>query len=151
MIDLRIKILDDMSNLYMLYNDWDPKHDGDSGLDLYCPDQLIIEPGETHLIKMGIACEMTDEYLPISYMLVPRSSISKTPLRMANSIGIIDAGYRGEIMAAVDNRGGEDYMIVPGQRLFQIVHPTLCPFNVGVVDKLSETDRGDGGFGSTGK
>ena len=151
MIDLRIKILDDMSNLYPFYNDWDPKHDGDSGLDLYCPDQLIIEPGETHLIKMGIACEMTDEYLPISYMLVPRSSISKTPLRMSNSIGIIDAGYRGEIMAAVDNTSDKDYMVVPGQRLFQIVHPTLCPFNVGVVDKLSETDRGDGGFGSTGK
>ena len=129
----------------------DPNHDGDSGLDLYCPDQIIIKSGETHLIKMGIACEMTDEYLPISYMLVPRSSISKTPLRMANSIGIIDAGYRGEIMAAVDNRGDKDYMVVPGQRLFQIVHPTLCPFNVGVVNKLSETDRGDGGFGSTGK
>ena len=46
---------------------------------------------------------MHDDYLPTSYMLVPRSSISKTPLRMANSIGIIDAGYRGEIMAAVDN------------------------------------------------
>ena len=59
MIDLRIKILDDMSNLYPFYNDWDPKHDGDSGLDLYCPDQLIIEPGETHLIKMGIACELS--------------------------------------------------------------------------------------------
>jgi dUTP pyrophosphatase len=151
MIDLRIKILDDDSNLYPFYNDWDPNHDGDSGLDLYCPDQIIIKSGETHLIKMGIACEMTDEYLPISYMLVPRSSISKTPLRMANSIGIIDAGYRGEIMAAVDNRGDKDYMIVSGQRLFQIVHPTLCPFNVGVVDELSETDRGMGGFGSTGK
>ena len=151
MIDLRIKILDDDSNLDPFYNDWDPKHDGDSGLDLYCPYQIIIKSGETHLIKMGIACEMTDEYLPISYMLVPRSSISKTPLRMANSIGIIDAGYRGEIMAAVDNRGDKDYMIVSGQRLFQIVHPTLCPFNVGVVDELSETDRGMGGFGSTGK
>jgi len=100
---------------------------------------------------MGIACEMTDEYLPVSYMLVPRSSISKTPLRMANSIGIIDAGYRGEIMAAVDNTSDKDYMVVPGQRLFQIVHPTLYPFNVAVVDELSETERGDGGFGSTGK
>ncbi len=151
MLDLKIKILDDMSNLYMLYNDWNSKHDGDAGMDLYCPDQLIIEPGETHLIKMGIACEMTDEYLPISFMLVPRSSISKTPLRMSNSIGIIDSGYRGEIMASVDNISNEDYMITPDQRLFQIVHPTLYPFNVGVVDELSETERGDGGFGSTGK
>ena len=83
--------------------------------------------------------------------IFPRSSISNKNLMLANSIGLIDAGYRGEIMAAVDNRGDKDYMIVPGQRLFQIVHPTLCPFNVGVVDKLSKTDRGDGGFGSTGK
>jgi len=148
MIDLRIKILDDEAGSYYknVHN-----LDGDAGLDLHCPQQLIIEPGEMHLIKMGIACEMTDEYLPVSFMLVPRSSISKTPLRMANSIGIIDSGYRGEIMAAVDNTGNEDYMIVPGQRLFQIINPTLYPFTVGVVDELSETERGDGGFGSTGK
>jgi dUTP pyrophosphatase len=148
MIDLRIKILDEEATKY--YGDI-KNHKDDAGFDLYCPQQELIEPGETILLKMGIACEMHDDYLPTSYMLVPRSSISKTPLRMANSIGIIDAGYRGEIMAAVDNRGDKDYMIVSGQRLFQIVHPTLCPFNVGVVDELSETDRGMGGFGSTGK
>lgn len=149
MIHLKVKILE--GGIKSHYNDWDSIHDGDAGVDLYCPDQLIIEPGETHLIKMGIACEMNDDYLPTSYMLVPRSSISKTPLRMSNSIGIIDAGYRGEIMAAVDNIGKEDYMVTPGQRLFQIVHPTLYPINVSVVDELSDTERGDGGFGSTGK
>ena len=100
---------------------------------------------------MGIACEMTDEYLPISYMLVPRSSISKTPLRMANSIGIIDAGYRGEIMAAVDNNSDDDYMVVPGQRLFQLVHPTLYPIHASLVNEFSDSERGKGGFGSTGK
>ena len=149
MLDLRIKILDDEVSSY--YKDRNTTYDGDAGMDLYCPHQLIIEPNETLLIKMGIACEMTDEYLPVSFMLVPRSSISKTPLRMSNSIGIIDSGYRGEIMASVDNISNEDYMITPGQRLFQIVHPTLYPFNVDVVEELSETERGDGGFGSTGK
>ena len=149
MLDLRIKILDDEVSSY--YKDRTTTYDGDAGMDLYCPHQLIIEPNETHLIKMGIACEMTDEYLPVSFMLVPRSSISKTPLRMSNSIGIIDSGYRGEIMASVDNISNEDYMITPGQRLFQIVHPTLYPFNTDVVKELSETERGDGGFGSTGK
>ena len=84
-------------------------------------------------------------------MLVPRSSISKTPLRMANSIGIIDAGYRGEIMAAVDNISDEDYMISPGDRLFQLVHPTLYPIHASVESNLSDTERGEGGFGSTGK
>ena len=148
-MDLRIKILDDEVSSY--YKDRNTTYDGDAGMDLYCPHQLIIEPNETLLIKMGIACEMTDEYLPVSFMLAPRSSISKTPLRMSNSIGIIDSGYRGEIMASVDNISNEDYMITPGQRLFQIVHPTLYPFNVDVVEELSETERGDGGFGSTGK
>ena len=149
MLDLRIKILDDEVSSY--YKDRNTTYDGDAGMDLYCPHQLIIEPNETLLIKMGIACEMTDEYLPVSFMLVPRSSISKTPLRMSNSIGIIDSGYRGEIMASVDNISNEDYMITPGQRLFQIIHPTLYPFNTDVVKELSETERGDGGFGSTGK
>ena len=149
MLDLRIKILDDEVSSY--YKDRNTTYDGDAGMDLYCPHQLIIEPNETLLIKMGIACEMTDEYLPVSFMLAPRSSISKTPLRMSNSIGIKDSGYRGEIMASVDNICNEDYMITPGQRLFQIVHPTLYPFNTDVVEELSETERGDGGFGSTGK
>ena len=152
MIHLKIKLLDTEwgKAAQGVYNDI-KNHEDDAGFDLYFPDQIIIEPGETTLLKMGIACEMTDDYLPTSYMLVPRSSIYKTPLRMANSIGIIDAGYRGEIMAAVDNIGKEDYMVTPGERLFQLVHPTLYPIHAEVVKELSDTDRGDGGFGSTGK
>jgi len=152
MIHLKIKILDTHwgKAAQGVYNDIKNYKD-DAGFDLYCPEQLLIEPKETTLIKLGIACEMTDDYLPTSYMLVPRSSISKTPLRMANSIGIIDAGYRGEIMGAVDNISDEDYMISPGDRLFQLVHPTLYPISAELVDKLSDTERGDGGFGSTGK
>ena len=84
-------------------------------------------------------------------MLVPRSSIWRTSLRQANSIGIIDAGYRGHIMVPVDNISNEDYIIKPGERLFQIVHPLLKPIEVELTDTLSETERGSGGFGSTGK
>jgi len=152
MIHLKIKILDtDWGKAAQgVYNDI-KNYEDDAGFDLYCPDQLLIEPKETTLIKMGIACEMTDDYLPTSYMLVPRSSIYKTPLRMANSIGIIDAGYRGEIMAAVDNISDEDYMVSPGDRLFQLVHPSLYPITASLAKELSDTKRGDGGFGSTGK
>ena len=81
---------------------------------------------------------------------MPRSSISKTPLRLCNSIGLIDAGYRGEIMAAVDNIKEEDYTIDFGQELFQIVAMDGSPLTFELVDTLSQTDRGDGGFGSTG-
>ena len=75
-------------------------HDGDAGLDLYILEDLSFLPGETKLIHLGISCE------PINgkaYYLFPRSSISKTPLRLSNSIGLIDGGYRGEIMASCDN------------------------------------------------
>jgi dUTP pyrophosphatase len=82
---------------------------------------------------------------------MPRSSIAKTPLRLSNSIGLIDGGYRGEIMAAVDNIKTEDYTVEPGQRLFQLVAMDGAPIHFELVDALSETTRGEGGFGSTGK
>jgi dUTP pyrophosphatase len=88
---------------------------------------------------------------PTSFMLVPRSSIFRTPLRQANNIGIIDSGYRGRIMVPVDNRSGEDYIIKNGERLFQLVHPSLKPISIEIVEELDETERGSGGFGSTGK
>ena len=81
---------------------------------------------------------------------MPRSSISKTPIRLCNSVGLIDAGYRGEIMAAVDNIKQEDYTISVGQRLFQIVAMDGSPLSFELVDELSSTSRGAGGFGSTG-
>ena len=81
---------------------------------------------------------------------MPRSSISKTPLRQCNSIGLIDAGYRGEIMAAVDNIKDKPFTLETGQRLFQLVAMDGSPIHFELVDELTETDRGEGGFGSTG-
>ena len=88
---------------------------------------------------------------PTSFMLVPRSSIFRTPLRQANNIGIIDSGYRGRIMVPVDNRSNEDYIIKPKERLFQLVHPSLNPISIELVNEWDDTKRGSGGFGSTGK
>lgn len=90
------------------------------------------------------------KYSNCSYYLYPRSSISKTPLRMSNSTGIIDAGYRGEIIAKVDNLSSEDYTLKRGARLFQICDASLDPIELDIVDALSDTTRGIGGFGSTG-
>ena len=77
-----------------------------------------IEGGKTGLINLGISCE-TMEKRP--YFLMPRSSISKTPLRLCNSVGLIDAGYRGEIMAAVDNIKQEDYTIHSDKGCFKLL------------------------------
>ena len=122
-------------------------HDGDAGLDLYVLEDLHFDPGETKAIKLGISCEPEDG---IAYYLFPRSSISKTPLRMANSIGLIDGGYRGEIMAVCDNIKSESYTTEKGQRLFQLVAMDSSPIQYELVEELEMTTRGTGGFGSTG-
>ena len=121
---------------------------GDSGLDLYIVEDQIINPKETVRIKLGISCENLDG---ISYFLMPRSSISKTPLRLANAVGLIDAGYRGEIMAAVDNIKDIPYKVEIGQRLFQIVAMDGSSIRFDISDSLSDSSRGTGGFGSTAK
>lgn len=131
---------------------------GDAGFDLFCPEDMHVEPGETVWINFGIKCEMKTISYPAknnpvyrSYDLRPRSSISKTNLRLANSIGTIDSGYRGYIIAALDNIKSTPWDIKRGDRLVQLCLPDLLPFTYNYVDSLSNTERGEGGFGSTGK
>ena len=122
-------------------------HDGDAGLDLYVLENIQFEAGETKAIKLGISCEPEEGK---AYYLFPRSSISKTPLRMANSIGLIDGGYRGEIIAMCDNIKSEAYTAEKGQRLFQLVATDNSSIHFELVEELEMTTRGTGGFGSTG-
>ena len=151
----------------------------DSGFDLFTPYDYSehtfgytdnrISP-ITFRAPLGVKCAMvlvdssaeSAAYAtPVGYYLYPRSSIVKTPFRMANSVGIIDAGYRGEVMAVVDNidsanndlKACLERYAPPMSRLFQICAPTLEPFMVRIVeheDELGITERGCGGFGSTG-
>ncbi len=130
-----------------MYENHGHYHPGDAGLDLYIIETMTIEAGETKTIHLHISCEAEDGR---AYYLMPRSSISKTPLRMANSIGLIDGGYRGEIMAVCDNIKKFPYTIEKGQRLFQIVAADSSPIAFEIKENLSETSRGKGGFGSTG-
>ena len=143
---LRIKPFNDL--IKDMYNGHGHFHKGDAGIDLFIIEEQIIEPGVTARIHLGIACENIDNK---PYLLMPRSSISKTPLRQCNSIGLIDAGYRGEIMAAVDNIKDRPYKVEMGQRLFQIVAMDGSSIQFNISDSLSDSTRGTGGFGSTGK
>ncbi|MEE9189639.1 MAG: dUTP diphosphatase [Candidatus Neomarinimicrobiota bacterium] len=131
-----------------LYENHTHFHDGDAGLDLFIIHEQTILPMETAFIHLLISCE-TVEKKP--YLLLPRSSISKTPLRLANSIGLIDPGYRGEIIAAVDNIRNSPFSVHPGERLFQIISMTGASIHFKLVNELSESQRGSGGFGSTGR
>lgn len=148
----------------------------DSGFDLFIPFDYTdhvngytdnrISP-VTFRAPLGVKCTMTHfnqsfkQSSPSGYYLYPRSSIVKTPFRLANSVGIIDSGYRGEVMAVVDNidSANNDMKVCihrympPMSRMFQICSPTLEPFMVRIVEseeQLGLTTRGSGGFGSTG-
>lgn len=130
-------------------------HEGDSGVDLFVVQDQEIQPGETAFVKLGIKATA---YTPangesgeknVSWLIMPRSSISKTPLRLANSVGLIDAGYRGEIMAAVDNIKTVPHTLKKGDRIVQAVAFSGEGITLELVDELNKTARGEGGFGST--
>ena len=142
-------------------------NEGDSGLDLFVPEDITLACGETKFINLQIKCEMVNTFLEgknVSYYLYARSSISKTPLMINNGVGVMDGGYRGFIFVAVHySPTFEDlkqlatgkwpnlYTIKKGTRLVQICAPDLQPFSFNVVKTLSKTQRGEGCFGSTGK
>lgn len=148
---MELRVQCDNDEIKSMYENHAHFHDGDSGLDLYFPTEVLIPANSFGtLVSLGIKCEGLKHGSNISYYLYPRSSISKTPLRMSNSVGIIDAGYRGNLMVALDNHSDQEYTIEKGVRLFQICCPILSPINMKTVDELSTTSRGEGGFGSTG-
>jgi dUTP pyrophosphatase len=126
----------------------------DSGFDLFFPNEVVCLSGKSTKIKLGVKIAMfrnCDDSKPsVGYYIYPRSSISKTPLRLANSVGIIDSGYRGELMVVVDNQSVKDYVVKRGQRLFQVCAGDLTPICKIKFCELNSTERGSGGFGSTG-
>ena len=145
---MKFKIKPFSDDIYSMYKNHSHFHQGDAGLDLFITKDQVIDSGSTAKIHLGISCENM-EMKP--YLLMARSSISKTPLRLSNAVGLIDAGYRGEIMATVDNIKDSSYRLEKGQRLFQLVSMNGESIHFDLVDTLSDTSRGEDGFGSTGK
>lgn len=133
------------------YHNFTSHHEGDSGIDLIVPNIVEVNSFQVGTVDHLISCQMEDNFgLSCSYYLYPRSSISKTDLMLANSVGIIDAGYRGNIMAKVRNMNPVNISkINAGDKLFQICAPDLKPIKIEIVNELSKTSRGTGGFGST--
>jgi len=132
-----------------------------SGFDLFIPhDTTFQKEIDSMFVDLEVKCEMTYHQKnknteTSAYYVYPRSSMSKTPLMLANHTGIIDSGYRGYLIAALRYLKSRDeyYEVEKHTRLLQICHPSLCPILVKLVDEseLSTTKRGAGGFGSTGK
>ncbi len=125
---------------------------GSAGLDLCaCIDEAItLNCGDTALIPTGIAIALPSA--DFGAFVFPRSGIAvKHGIGLLNSVGVIDSDYRGEIMVGVINQKKEAYTIEPGERIAQMVVMPVSIMPVEEVLELDETDRGQGGFGSTGK
>ncbi len=153
---MHLKIQPSNSGIKAIYENHTSYHEGDSGLDLFINERIVVPAKELSFkIDTGISCEAFRDKSKqggnISYYLYPRSSMgAKTPLRLSNSVGIIDSGYRGSIIGIVDNLSDTEYVIEPGTRLFQLCSPILDHITFQIVNTLSTTSRGSGGLGSTG-
>lgn len=122
-----------------------------AGIDLYSytAEDIVVKPGETVKVHTGVRVEIPEGFFGGVY---PRSSTGvKKHLMLANTIGVIDSDYRGEIMVFFYNYGKDDQVIKNGDRLAQLVIQPYQKCDIELVDSLEDTDRGEEGFGSTGR
>ena len=122
-----------------------------AGADLYAlaDEPIVIAPRETVLVHTGVAMERPSGYVGLVFA---RSGLAtKRALAPANKVGVIDSDYRGEIMVALHNHGSEPKTVENGERIAQIVLVPYISADFNEVDELSDTVRGEGGFGSTGR
>ena len=125
---------------------------GSAGLDLRaCVDSaLTLEPGQTELIPTGMAIHIEDPSL--CAMILPRSGLGhKHGIVLGNLVGLIDSDYQGQLFVSCWNRGQNSFVIEPGERIAQLVLVPVIQADFEVVDEFSETHRGEGGFGSSGR
>lgn len=125
---------------------------GSAGLDLRaCIEApLTIEPGSTHLIPTGLAIHIADP--TYAAMILPRSGLGhKHGIVLGNLVGLIDSDYQGELMVSTWNRGATAFVLNPMERLAQLVIVPVMQVGFRVVESFEQSDRGEGGFGSTGK
>ena len=124
-------------------------HDSDAAADMYAMEDVEVPAHSNGVpVKTGVHIQLPEGWVAF---VLPRSSIgAKTPLRLSNSAGVIDSGYRGEVRALYDNIGDEPYQIHKGDRIAQMLVMPSYRFKANVVDSLEDSDRGEAGFGSTG-
>lgn len=151
MYTLKIKTHD--ADLTELYTNHKHAYPGDAGIDLYTSSNVIV-PGNALGVKipLSVQLELVDAHNnnSMSYFIVARSSIYKTPLRLSQAICIIDSGYRGELYMFVDNLSDQSYRLAKGERYFQVISPTFNEIVPKLVSNLSEGLRENKGLGSSG-
>ena len=144
-MDIKVKKMNSMACIPLQATD------GSAGSDLYaCLDaEASLAPGETLLVPTGLALEIPDGYVGLVFA---RSSVaSKRGLAPANKVGVIDSDYRGELLVALFNHGAVPQTVAPHERIAQLVVVPYLAAEYIEAETLSDTVRGSGGFGSTGK
>lgn len=147
-LDVKIKLLDNNKEKRLPFY----ATDGSAGMDLTaCIDSAIeLKPLERMLIPTGIAIKLpSSEY---GAFIFARSGLAtKKGITLSNCVGVVDSDYTGEIKVGIINLSQESYTLEPGERIAQMVIMPVCQVNFNVTDELEATERGSGGFGSTGE
>lgn len=126
----------------------DYAHEGDAGMDLYSVESVTLEPGERKLVKTGLKLQLPPN---TEAQIRPKSGLAlKKGITLLNTPGTIDEGYRGEVGVILINHSQEVYPVEIGQKIAQMVIMPVTRVTVEKVDHLNSSDRGEGGFGSTG-
>lgn len=126
--------------------------EGSAGMDLRAllDEALVIQPGATHLIRTGLAIHLADPGL--AGVILPRSGLGhKHGIILGNTVGLIDSDYQGELMISIWNRSQAPFTLEPGERLAQYVVVPVVQVQLQVVSDFTATERGTGGFGSSGR
>lgn len=125
---------------------------GSAGLDLRAmlEEPLTLEPGQTQLLPTGLAIHLEDS--GYAAMILPRSGLGhKHGIVLGNLVGLIDSDYQGQLLVSCWNRGNTTFTIEPGDRIAQLVIVPVVQAELTIVDDFTETERGAGGFGSSGR
>ncbi|MBN2788787.1 MAG: dUTP diphosphatase [Candidatus Delongbacteria bacterium] len=142
MFEVKVKKLSDKAILPSF------AHSGDAGLDLFSIENKVLKPGKSFLVKTGISIQLPKN---TEAQIRPRSGLAlKHTISLTNTPGTIDEGYRGEIGVIMINHGKENFTVTEGMKIAQMVIKPTYSVNISEVQDLSDTSRGEGGFGSTG-
>ncbi|MDS1029066.1 dUTP diphosphatase [Bacillota bacterium LX-D] len=145
--ELKVKLLPHFNGISL------PKYatDGSAGLDLRAAiiDSISLKPGEKIKIPTGIAISMPTKFM-VGLVFARSGLASKYGLNLSNGVGVIDSDYTGEIICPIQNCGDKEYSIHRGDRIAQLVFLPIALANLKIVKELNNTERGQGGFGSTG-
>tara|TARA_Y100000741_G_scaffold360349_1_gene342463 strand:- start:1601 stop:2035 length:435 start_codon:yes stop_codon:yes gene_type:complete len=141
----------DLKGIYL--KNEEKRNKNDAGFDLFMPKDIVI-PAKAISFKLGtkVKASAYKNKMLNSYEIWPRSSMgAKTPLRLCNSIGLVDREYTGELFVCVDNMSNKDWIVKKDDRLVQLVGPCHEKIDMELVSELENTERGENGLGSSGR